>query len=471
MKLHAKNLISLFGFDALVRLLGFVATTYIARTLGGEGFGLINLGLAVCSYGIILVSPGLHIIATRIISQASVEEDLVIRRVTSLRFALASFALLMVIAVALFTIRENVTRWIVILYSASLLPYAFSIDWYFQAKRKLGVIGASRSLSMLAFIVLLLLFVRSKSDVLFVPACYFVNILLVSISMYWIYWKKRAKYIPPEHTNSAVIEWRTLLGDSIPVGAANFMGQAVLNFPIILLGICATSLDIGNFSAASKLIFFLLAIDRAIYSLFYPLVARTAASKPADLGAQISRVLRYLFIVALPVCIGGLVLARSIIVLTFGSQYVASVPLMQILLFYFLFTVLNSIFAYAVIAIGNEKRYSAIIVTISLLLLVLLVPLTFYWKASGASTGMVAGEFFMMALMYRECRKSVLTPLSLEFMRPLASSLLMGAVLYILPISNFFASLAIGALVYVLFLLMLKGFTKEDIFFLKERLI
>jgi O-antigen/teichoic acid export membrane protein len=249
------------------------------------------------------------------------------------------------------------------------------------------------------------------------------------------------------------------------------MGQAVLNFPIILLGIFATSLDIGYFSAASKLVFFLLAIDRAIYSLFYPLVAKTAASKPAELAAQIRRVLRYLFIIALPICVGGLVVARPIIALTFGSQYEESVPLMQILLLYFLFTVLNSIFAYAVIAVGNEKRYSTIIVTISLLLFAFLVPLTLFWKARGASIGMVIGEFFMMALMYRECRKSLQKPLVLWFMRPLASSLLMGTILIILPSTNFFVSLSVGIVAYALVLLLLKGLTKEDLVFLKERLI
>jgi len=470
-KLHAKNLISLFGFDALVRLLGFVGTTYLARTLGGEGFGLINLGLAVFSYGIIIVSPGIHIIATRIVSQDSVDEDLVIGRVSWLRFVLAALVCIVIIAILRFAVHDDTTYWIVLLYSAALFPYAFSIDWYFQAKRDLSVIGASRSLSLLIFIALLLVFVRSRSAILLVPASYFVNILLASVFMYLIYRRRRIKNTSLELGDPAAVKWRKLLRDSIPVGAANFMGQAVLNFPIILLGIFATSLDIGNFSAASKLIFFLLAIDRAIYSLFYPLVARTAASNPAELGAQISRVLRYLFVATLPICVGGLVLARSMMMLIFGSQYEASVVLMQILLLYFLFTVLNSIFAYAVIAVGKEKRYSAIIVTISLLLLAILVPLTYYWKATGASIGMAAGEFSMMALMYRECQKSIRTPLTLEFVRPLAASLFMGAVLFILPSANVFISLLLGVIVYLPLLLLLKGFTKDDIVFLKERLV
>jgi O-antigen/teichoic acid export membrane protein len=470
-KLHTKNIVSLFGFDALVRLLGFIATTYLARILGGGAFGLINLGLAVLSYGIIIASPGVHIIATRVISREFTNEGAVIRRVAGLRIALAILTFAVVVAASILAIHDSLTRSIVIVYGASLFPYALSIDWYFQGKRQLGIIGASRAVALLAFIAFLFLFIKSRADILLVPAAYFVNTLLAVLLMYWFYLRRRVRTSASGQENPEDLGWKTLLRQSIPVGAASFMGQAVLNFPIILLGVFATSLDIGYFGAASKFIFFLLAIDRAIYSLFYPLVARTAASNPMELGKQISRVLRYLFIIALPVCAGGLVLARPIVLLIFGSQYDNSAHLMQILLFYFLFTVLNSIFAYAVIAVGREKRYSAIIVTISVLLLASLVPLTFFWHATGACLGMVIGELLMMVFMYRECRRSIRSRVTLEFVRPMASSLLMGGVLFILPHSGFLVSLSVGMVTYFSALLLLKGITRDDILFLKERLV
>ena len=47
--------------------------------LGNGTFGVINLGLAVFSYGLIISSPGLHTIGTRIVSQRSVNDAAVIK--------------------------------------------------------------------------------------------------------------------------------------------------------------------------------------------------------------------------------------------------------------------------------------------------------------------------------------------------------------------------------------------------------
>ena len=471
MKLHTKNILSLFGFDGAVRLLGFISTTYIARTLGGTGFGLINLGLAVCSYGVIIVSPGVHIIATRMISQETYDDESIVRQVTRIRSALAlgTFTI-MALLVAMF-IRDAVTRWITIVYCLSLVPYAMTIDWYFQGKRRLTEIGVARSLGLILFIILLYFFVHAEGDIRLVPFAYVLNLFCVAFLLFWLFWKSMGKESVNKNVPPQIFDWKRLIRQSIPVGAANFLGQAVLNFPAILLGLFATTLDIGYFSAASKLIFFLLAIDRAIYSIFYPVVAKTAAVAPSELGGQVSRVLRYLSIVALPIFVGGIVLAKPLMLLTFGDEYLASVSLMQVLLFYFIFTVFNSIFAYAVIAAGREDRYSKIIATCSVVLLIALLPLTYIWGAFGASFGLAAGELLMMVLMYRECRTLINSPFSIDIWRPLASSLIMGVLLLEFAPANFGMSVPFGMILYTISLLALRGLTREDLVYLKERLI
>ena len=48
-----------------MRLFGFFATAYLARTLGKEGFGLINIGLGILSYAMILSIGGLNLLGVR----------------------------------------------------------------------------------------------------------------------------------------------------------------------------------------------------------------------------------------------------------------------------------------------------------------------------------------------------------------------------------------------------------------------
>ncbi|MGA7160566.1 MAG: flippase [Bacteroidota bacterium] len=471
MKAHTKNIVSLFGFDAIARLLGFVSTTYLARVLGIGPFGTINLGLAVLSYGLIFSSPGLHTIGTRIISQGSNNDSAVIKQITAIRFILAFLTCVIMIAVSFLLLHDTMTRLVVILYSASILPFAFQIEWYYQGKQRVAALGASRATALFTFVLLIFLCVTSKRNILMVPVVYFVNVILNAAILFWIYRKDTQNVrhvVSPIHE---ALDWKSLLRQSLPVGAAAIIAQAVLNLPVILLGIYATSFDIGNFSAASKLIFFLLSIDRAVYILFYPLVARTIATTPHEVGSQVSRILNYMLMAILPVSVGGFVLARPVVALIFGSQYEDSVILVQILIFYFLFTILNSIFAFVVIAAGKEKSYSAVIIIVSSLLLVLLVPLTYYWKAPGASCGLVAGEFLMMVLMYFQCRKAISRTLTITITKPIICSALMGSVLFSMSSSGILLSIPVGIAVYFAFMLLLKGFNKDDIDFLKERLL
>lgn len=471
MKPHTKNIVSLFGFDAVARLFGFASTTYLARMLGSGTFGVVNLGLAVFSYGLIISSPGLHTIGTRIVSQRVVNDAAVIKHVTALRFILAilTFAA-MTIASCIF-VHDTTTRYVVILYSASLLPFAFQIEWFYQGKQRVAALGASRAAGLLSFVVLLFLIVKSETDVLLVPVAYFVSAALNAAILYFIYRQGKSDTSAVNDIPPMNLRWKSLLQQSLPVGAAVIIGQAVLNLPVILLGIFATSFDIGNFSAASKLVFFLLAIDRAVYILFYPLVARTFTITPAEIGKQVSRILNYIMIAILPICAGGFVLARPVIMLVFGPQYEDSVILLQILVFYFLFTILNSIFAFVIIAAGKERRSSTIIVAVSSLLLVSLVPLTYYWKGAGASFGMVAGEFVMMMLMFRQCRKSISAKLAFNPTKPIIASAIMGGILFGLSHTGLYLSIPIGIAIYSASIFFLKGMGKDDIVFLKERLL
>lgn len=471
MKLHARNISSLFGFDAVVRLLGFAATAYLARVLGSEQFGVINLGLAVFSYGTIVTSPGLHIIGTRIVSQQREGETGVIARITWLRSVLSVGAGIIIAAGSWFLVADRFIRLTIVLYSASLLPYALQIGWYFQGRQRIAAIGLSQSVSFLVFVILLSLLVTSSADVLAVPVVFFVSTAINAGLLYWFHLRERSATADGESVTEPSPGWKSLLWQAIPVGAASIMAQFALNLPVILLGFFAATSDIGDFSVASKLVFFLLVIDRAIYVLFYPFVSRTYAADPTKLGGQVQRILGYILVLTLPICVGGALLSGRLITLLFGPGYESSSPLLQILIFYFLFTILNSIFAYVIIAAGKERRYSVIVVGISTILFAALIPLTYCWKGIGASYGMVGGELAIMTLMYRECRKLLPPKLTAAALKPAIGSVIMGLFLLSSPHVELFSSIGVGILIYFSCMVLLRGITKEDVVFLKERLI
>lgn len=58
--------------DIASRLIGFFATAYLARMLGVEKFGEVNLGFTSLSYGLLIINPGLQLYATREISSKKI---------------------------------------------------------------------------------------------------------------------------------------------------------------------------------------------------------------------------------------------------------------------------------------------------------------------------------------------------------------------------------------------------------------
>jgi O-antigen/teichoic acid export membrane protein len=473
-KTHSKNILSLLGFDLGNRLLGFVVTAYIARIFGTDGFGAINYGMAILSFMILFASPGVHIIGTRFISQRIGNASSLVRKITTLRFILAIIVCAVVCGASFVFISSRELRLVVILYALSVFPFAFQIEWFFQGKEQIAIIGMNRFLATLVFTVGIFSLTHLTPSLFIVPVSFFISSAVNAASLYMTMKRKSTELNNTRGSafdlNVPTIPWRSLLFQALPIGSAGILAQIVLNLPVFLLGIFSTTTEIGNYSAASKIVFFLLAIDRAIYFLFYPLIARNFALAPKNVSALVHRAVRYTFIAAAPLCAGGVILAQPIVNFIFSKNYGNAIVLFQILIFYFLFTILNSIFAYVLIAGGKEKRYSAVTIGLSTILIAVLTVAAARWNAIGAAITMAAGEGVMMTVMFFEVKKIVaLRNYSFALVTLLSSALMAVAVFslrqYPIP------AVLIGIIIYCSCLVILKALTKDDIIFLRERLV
>lgn len=470
MKIHSKNILSLFGFDLANRLIGFVVTAYIARSFGADGFGVINYGMAILAFMLLFANPGLHTVGTRLVSQKSVTTSTLIRKITVLKFFLAVITCAIVVCTSLIFLHERVLRTIVVLYALSVFPFAFQIEWFFQGKERIDIIGINRFLGTIVFTLGIVAF-ANPTNLSVVPISFFVS-TAVNAAALFVSRKKVQDDDAESSTNRNIdsLPLRSLLQQALPIGAAGILAQVVLNLPVFLLGIFSTTTEIGNYSAAAKIVFFLLVIDRAIYFLFFPLMARNFALSPDNVPTLVHRAIRYTLIGALPVCAGGVILAAPLVRLAFSTMYDDAVVLFQILIFYFLFTILNSIFAYILIAGGKEKRYSALTISLSLILIAAIVAVTALWNATGAACAMAIGEGIMMTAMIMEVKK-IVTLKNFSFIFTTVSATLIMAVTVFILRSYPFVAIPLGVVVYFSLLIGMKELTKNDFLFLKERLL
>ena len=470
MKLHSKNLLSLFGFDALNRVLAFSSTAYLARVLGNEGFGVINFGLAVLAYGVLFSSLGLQTIGTRMVAPPDSHGRLIVRRITLLRLCLSIPVIIFIVVMAIQFSHSAAIQSVVLLYAASLFPMVMQIEWYFQGKEQIAVIGINRAVASVVFFLGVIVVVRSPADVHLVPITFFLGSCVNTALLFGAFTRT-----PQQHdglsADDPALHWRPLLRTAIPVGLASVLSQVVFNLPLLLLGAFAPTAELGNYGAASKSIYFLLAIDRAIYFLVFPLAARTHSTNPEALPPQMNRILKYTLILAIPVAVGGAVTARELFSAIYGPGYENASLAFQVLCSFFLFTVLNSLFAYLLIAVGKEKSFSSIVTNVSVLMVIGLVPLTYAFKATGAATGLAIGEFCVMMLMYREAAKVARLNFLSSAMKPFFASLIMAGAVYWMLQFGLIAAIGSGVFVYGASILLTKGFSTDDLNYLRERFI
>ncbi len=474
MKRTAQNFLAIFGSDAVVRLLGFVTTAFMARTLDPDSFGTINFGMAVLSYGVLFSSPGLHIIGALNVAERKVPAVTLVRTITALRALLACVFCLVSGAVYVFGAPSALAA-AAFFFSIVLLPLSFQLEWYFQGRESLTIAGIGKIAAALIFAAAILLALTPLNYRWFVPFCYGAGMTAQAVLLWAAYVRSGPSRRTQKHEQqgdaAARYSWRTVFRQALPVGAAVIAAQALLNFPSVALGIFSTTAEVARYSAAAKLVFFVLAIDRVMYSMFFPFVARIYANAPLSLPQHLERIAKYIFLLCLPICIGGSILAPRILEAVYGAQYAGAAPVLQIQIWYFFFTILNSLFSYPLIATGRERYYGTATTVIATATIVLLLPLIYMFSSIGASAGLVVGEITLAGSMAVKAGPLFPARSFAHIVKPLLSSLAMACFLVIFSYISIFLLIPAAVLVYLLSAMAMKAITKNDVIFLKERLV
>lgn len=148
---------------------------------------------------------------------------------------------------------------------------------------------------------------------------------------------------------------RRLIRDALPIAIVGLLASIMLNTDIIMLGWFRGAEEIGYYSAAQKIIFTLYALPALFASAAFPGMVRVAHNKE-KLKALLESALKNALLIALPLTVGGIITAHSLISFFYGPAYVAgTAPFIVLLL------TIPSVYAMAIInnalIARNEQSY------------------------------------------------------------------------------------------------------------------
>jgi O-antigen/teichoic acid export membrane protein len=217
-----------------------------------------------------------------------------------------------------------------------------------------------------------------------------------------------------------------ILKESAPVGVAMFFGQMVFNLPPLVVAGVLGEIEAGMYSAAVKLVFLFLIIDRVLNVMLLPAITRMMTRNPGEVSPLLSLWLRGTVFVFLPLFAAIAVLADWGVVQVFGAAYQESALPLRILLLYVFVTLLNSFFVATLIAAGRENRYSRVMVGGAVLMSAMVYLFTLWGGVPGTASAVVASECIVVFFMAREASRCVPLPSLAWLLRYVPAVLAMG---------------------------------------------
>lgn len=346
----ARNSIALFTLQFVSMVAPLVVLPYLSRILGVDGFGMVMLALSACAIGLIITDFGFNLSGTYKISKKRDDIDYVSELIGAIFIIKFTLAIIFVVVVLLYNyyIGFGIGSFMLPVYIGfNVLVQAFLPTWFFQGIEKMKSITIYMVVAKIAYVILVLFFIKEKSDVELVILFYALsNFIAVFIALRYIY---ICGYSIKKPATISIIE---VFKDSSQFFLSRAAVSIYTSASTFLVGAFAGVQQAAMYGASEKLYQASQSITSPIAQALFPHMAKKQDSK---------LLIKVIILIGVPLAIGCITvgfLAHDIMALIFGEEFRQSGDLLQLFL---VVTVVNFVavnFGYPAFA-GIGKVYIA----------------------------------------------------------------------------------------------------------------
>lgn len=445
------SFLSLGGGTILARLAALLGTTYIARVLGPEGFGLVGFALAISSYVSLIITAGVNIIGAREVARQPERAANLAASIILFRLLLACGAFVTIGLLSLAVPKPTIFKLVICLTGLSYFTIALDTAWVHQGLEQNRRVGIAMILTEAVNTGLLLLWVSKPNDVVWVPVAMFCGQLVAALFL-------GSSIFVKTHFKGNLREGFQLFDLSKFYFFSKLLRTLMLTFDIILLGFIWGDRSVGLYSAPYRICYMIFALSTAINFSYLPDFARSVPLGASKVSAVATRSLELSAIVIAPVVVGGIVIANPLLGFLFGSAYLEGTTACQLLLVTTGLFVIRGTIQNIIMVYDRLKLEMGIILTAAVLNITLDLYLIPDYGLTGAAVATTLSEGMVLLLgglaIYR---LEIFPDFRLSF-RILLAAILMGIILFVFRNSlNMFTSIGLGSLTYIFSILLLRA--------------
>lgn len=233
--------------------------------------------------------------------------------------------------------------------------------------------------------------------------------------------------------------------------------------------------SVGWFSTASTLFGTLLFVPVVFATAIFPAVSRSYANSPTLVPRLIGRSIDLMFLVAVPIGMGIMVVAPNLINLVYGPEFAPTAQILTIMATALIFTYLNILYGQVLIATDRPGIWTKIMIGAAVAMFVfawLLVP----WTQRTFGNGALGGAFsFMLTELMMTIAGTLLLPrnvLTWSNVRAAALTVVASTVMLVVcwPLRNMLLPIpiAVGVVSFTIMVLVLRIISTEEMKFLQD---
>lgn len=326
-----KGNIILSGINTVTGIIFPVITfPYVARVLLPEGIGAVNFLNSIISYIVLLTSLGIPMYAVKEIAKYRDNKEIRNRitvEILILSTFLCLFGYIAVWALAKFVPQIHEQSALFYILSLTILLTGMGVNWFYQGIEDFKFITVRGIMIRISAAIALFIFVKDSSDLL-IYGLVFVGSTVGNSLLNFIHLRK--------YIDFKSIKWNELrvlphIKPSIQVFIFNLITSLYLQINSIMLGFMAGDVEVGYFSAGTKISHVGLLIITSLGTVLLPHCAHLLkAGRIAEFKSVINKSLNVTLALSLPMTVGLIILASSVTFIFCGSEYMDSISVLRL---------------------------------------------------------------------------------------------------------------------------------------------
>lgn len=443
-----RNTLIQFGGKVAGTVLGLLTISLVQRYLGATGYGAYHIAMTYLGFLSVLADLGLYMMLIRELSKPGVDPARAVGNLLGLRWISAAVILgLGAALIGLFPYPPEVRQAVYVgTFSFVAIAATQLLVGIFQTHLRMGRVVGAEFVGRLVLLGATAWAVAVNGGLVWM----IVAVVAGSLANLILVWTGARRFIPLRPRFDFGY-WKQILRDTWPIAISIVLNLIYFRIDTIFLSLFSNQDQVGLYGAAYRVLEILNTFPIMFVGLLLPVLGKAFAENDnARFQSIFQRGFELLCIAAIPLVVGGWILAEGILVTIGGEEFRPAAPALRLLLIAVGALFFNALSGHAVTVINRQRQMVWTYLSVAIIGVIAFLILIPRFGITGAASGAILTQTATAVVGYILVLRVMRFRLGLGTLpRVILSAVFMGAAAWWLRDVNFWLALTGSTAIYL----------------------